>query len=204
MTILLAVLKVLGWILLGLLALVAVLLLVPLAAELTYDAGGFRARVRILGIPVRVYPLPAFVQRLLDRKKRKPAPEAEKPPQPAKPKKKLTLSDLVELVSTAGGAMRLVLRGLWVYGIRAVVYVHKDDAAATAIACGQTQAGIHSGIAVLRNFLHLHFRQLQVFADYDGSRADDGTFSCGIAAVPVVLLIAALWALARLSREKIL
>lgn len=61
-------LMVLLWVVLGLLALLAVLLIVPAAVAVEYKQGEFTARLKLLGIfSFRLYPMKEKV----DRKKRK-------------------------------------------------------------------------------------------------------------------------------------
>ena len=81
-------LMVLLWVVLGLLALLAVLLIVPAAVAVEYKQGEFTARLKLLGIfSFRLYPM----KEKADRKKKKTPPRPESAPkeQPAKPEPKL-------------------------------------------------------------------------------------------------------------------
>lgn len=196
-------LAVLLWILLGLLALVALLLVVPLVAAVEYREGAVTVRVQILGVlRIRVYPLRP--------KKEKPAgtPQPAPPPaqQPAEPKHKfhLTLEKLQSILSAAGAFMRRVFAALRIRQIILIVPVHRDDAAQTAIACGQTQAWLGGGIAALRNFLDMRVTQIRVLPDFTGEIKAGTYFSCKIGASPIIIIIAALYALIQLKNDHVL
>ena len=84
-------LMVLLWVVLGLLALLAVLLIVPAAVAVEYKQGEFTARLKLLGIfSFRLYPM----KEKADRKKKKTPPQPESAPkeQPAKPEPKLHMT----------------------------------------------------------------------------------------------------------------
>ena len=67
-------LMVLLWVVLGLLALLAVLLIVPAAVAVEYKQGEFTARLKLLGIfSFRLYPM----KEKADRKKKKTPPRPE-------------------------------------------------------------------------------------------------------------------------------
>lgn len=73
-------LMVLLWVVLGLLALLAVLLIVPAAVAVEYKQGEFTARLKLLGIfSFRLYPM----KEKADRKKEKTPPAAGKCPEGA-------------------------------------------------------------------------------------------------------------------------
>ena len=70
-------LMVLLWVVLGLLALLAVLLIVPAAVAVEYKQGEFTARLKLLGIfSFRLYPM----KEKADRKKKKTPPRPESAP----------------------------------------------------------------------------------------------------------------------------
>lgn len=83
--VLLAVLKGIGILLLVLLLLLLLLLVVPVVIDAEYRPDAPRVRVRILGIPIRVWPKPWWLRRLTERgEEEEPAPEPA-PQQPSPP-----------------------------------------------------------------------------------------------------------------------
>ena len=101
-------LMVLLWVVLGLLALLAVLLIVPAAVAVEYKQGEFTARLKLLGIfSFRLYPM----KEKADRKKKKTLPRPESAPkeQQAKPEPKLhmTFEKVQGILSAAGAFMRV-------------------------------------------------------------------------------------------------
>ena len=69
-------LNVLGWTLLALLALLALVLVLPVRAELEYREGALSVRARIFGLPLRIYPFP---ERLKKRRPKQKQPQTELP-----------------------------------------------------------------------------------------------------------------------------
>ncbi|MEG1011104.1 MAG: DUF2953 domain-containing protein [Ruthenibacterium sp.] len=130
-----------------------------------------------------------------------PVPQAEKPKKKAK---SITLETILGIVSTAGAAMRIVMRGLWFTGIRIVWPVQGDTPADTAIAYGKTQAYFGGVVAALRNFLNLRFQKVNLIADFNGEYTDKTYFYCKIGATPAIMVVAGIAALVRLKRENIL
>ena len=159
-------LMVLLWVVLGLLALLAVLLIVPAAVAVEYKQGEFTARLKLLGIfSFRLYPM----KEKADRKKKKTQPRPESAPkeQPAKPEPKLhmTFEKVQGILSAAGAFMRRVFRALHFTGIIFILPIHRDDAAQTAVAYGRAQAWVGGAAAALQNFFNLSFRQVRILAD---------------------------------------
>ena len=76
MAVVLLLLKAIGWLLLAVLALLAVVLLLPVTLELDYAQGQFTAKLKLLGLRFALYPRPP--------KKEKPVRPAKKRPRPPK------------------------------------------------------------------------------------------------------------------------
>ena len=189
-------LMVLLWVVLGLLALLAVLLIVPAAVAV---------RLKLLGIfSFRLYPM----KEKADRKKKKTPPQPESAPkeQPAKPEPKLhmTFEKVQGILSAAGAFMRRVFRALHFTGIIFILPIHRDDAAQTAVAYGRAQAWVGGAAAALQNFFNLSFRQVRILADFTGEITAGPYFSCKIGASPIIMITAALYALVQLKNEHVL
>lgn len=211
-----------GWVLLALLAVLLLLLFTPVRVEVEVKYDKPFVRVKVLCFSFRLWPL--------KEKKEKPAPEhlakdePAAPPQqedgpaagegdgPAKPpadkakarKKGLRLSDLTELVSTAGWLMKIVFRVIKFRDIKVVLPVHREDAAETAIAFGRTQAYLGTALGALQNFLDLQFKQVDIIPDFTGSSKYRRYFSCKIVATPFIMVAAAVYAFLRLKAGRVI
>lgn len=197
------VLVIIGRVLLGLLALLVLLMLCPVIVEFRFEDGAAMLAVRLLGF-IRLRLLPARPkseaarQRAEARKARKKAKKKkDKPAEGQKsdtPPKKRSFSDILTLVQNAANAatraMRVVLKGFWVYGIALFVPVSAADAAATALRAGQMQAAIGTTRALLENMLHLRWKKLVVYPDFIGRHEERFTFSCKVLVIPVIMLSA--------------
>ncbi len=129
--------------------------------------------------------------------------ETEKPKEEAakagekKAKFSITFDFIMEVLSAAGVLMRRVFRALHFRKIALVLPIHKEDAAATALACGQTQAAVSAGVAALENFLDLRFDGVRILPDFTGDIKAGPYAYCELAARPGAMLLAALCALWR-------
>lgn len=210
------VLAVLGWLLLALLAVFLLLLVVPvrLAVEVKYDK--LTVAVKVLFFSFRLYPFP-FKKKEEEGGEGAPAAPQQEPEQPAedaasgqpaadKPRKgkKITLADIAELVRTAGWMMKIVFKVIRFTDIKLLLPVHREDAAETAIAYGQTQAYLGAALGVLQNALNLKFSKLEIVPDFTGSSKYLRYFYCKIVATPFIMVAAALYAFTHLKVERIL
>ena len=199
---------ILGYLVLGLIALVLVFLFFPVCLLVEFKQEQFTLKLRGLGLTVSLYP---------GRKNTaKHSPKAEKtvekdteqqsPLTPAEshPKKKIALSDWVQFVSTVGGLMRMVLKLIQIRDIRIIYPIRGEDAAQTAIRYGQVHAYFGSALGVLRNFLNMRFKQVDILPDFNGDCKYQRYFYCKIQAIPFIIIIAALYALTRLKGEKLI
>lgn len=198
---------VLGWVLLTLLGLLALALVVPVFVDLEYKDKKFFAVLRLFfWWKISLYPMPEKPDRPKpEAKKQDGADAADKEKSARKPVPKITLEMVWGLVSTAGAAMRIVFRSLWFTHIRVVWPVHEDTPAETAIAYGRTQAYFGGAVAALRNFLNLRkFEQVDILADYDDKFSESTQLACTIGATPVIMVIAGVYALVRVFKERLL
>lgn len=258
------ILKIILWILAGLLALVLLVLILPITAHLEYSAAqGFKAAVGILGLRFRVYPpkeskkkeksqtktasvqtdavspeppsaaepqpahtstvqvpqpepqkpqplreeIPIQEKTLPKETRQAPAPQPKPRKQPKTKKEPGTAQKLLsmlsmakELIGIAGGAIRRLLKGIWIHQIRILLPIHKGDAAETAIQTGRIHAAAGASLGVLRNFLNLSFKQYQIEPDYTGERQDEAFFSCKITSSLIIMIIVAVWALPKILK----
>lgn len=118
-----------------------------------------------------------------------------------KKKKKfaVTWALIQDILSAAGILMRRTLRALHFRKIAVVFPVHKEDAAATAQACGQMQAAVGAGIAFLENFLDLRFDGVCILPDFTGDISAGPYLFFELTMYPIALAAAGLCALWHLA-----
>lgn len=151
--------------------------------------------------------------------KETPAPKAEAPAGPAPQKQakaaqpqNASLADklpkdldrTLALVTTTGGAVRRLLAGLTVHGIKAFLLVHKDTAADTALAVGRIWAAVGAGLGALQNFIRIRPGEITVQPDYTGDEERNASFSCKITGCLFIMVSVGIWAFRRLKEQKFL
>lgn len=151
--------------------------------------------------------------------KETPAPKAEAPAGPAPQKQakaaqpqSASLADklpkdldrTLALVTTTGGAVRRLLAGLTVHGIKAFLPVHKETAADTALAVGRIWAAVGAGLGALQNFIRIRPGEITVQPDYTGDEERNASFSCKITGCLFIMVSVGIWAFRRLKEQKFL
>ncbi|MEG3072842.1 MAG: DUF2953 domain-containing protein [Ruthenibacterium sp.] len=197
---------VLLWILAIVGILAALFFVFPVSVLLCYQDSAFTAKLRVAFLTFGLYP----------RKPKKEKPSPKETPEPAEkdvpdaPKEKaekeesISFDKISKIIQAAGGGFKLLLRGLHISDITVFYPVYQEDAAATAIAYGQTQAYLGAICGVLQNFIHFHFKKVDIFADFENEYANRQSFYCKIGATPFIMVTAALYIFKRLKSEKVL
>lgn len=118
------------------------------------------------------------------------------PPQ-RKPEKDLhrLLHTAAQAVSLAGGVVRRLLAGIWIHSIRVHLPIYAGDASETAIRVGRIYAAAGASLGVLKNFLHLSFKQYEIIPDYTNEKAEEAFFSCKITSALIIMVVVGVWAL---------
>ena len=155
-------------VLLGLALLLALLLVYPLRLELRYHEEGFSARLRVLFLFVRLFPRPPKkAAPAAAEKTAAPAPEA--PPRRHSLEAVLdTLRLINDLLPQAGMGLGYILRHTTLSRCRIRVTAAREDAADTALRCGQVNAAFYSAYALAANVIRVKEFRLQVTPDYLG------------------------------------
>lgn len=192
---------VIGWILLVLLIMILVLLFMPvqIILELKYDK--FSVKFRFW-----------FYTRVLynaeDEEDEETVSETQTESQTTKKKKKplfpFTLERFVEFISAASWLIKLVLKCIFVRGVKVIYPIHREDAAETAIAFGKTQAYVGAAIGTLQNALNLKLQKIDIIPDFNGEYKYQRYFYCKIQSIPFIMIIAAVYALVRLRSDKVI
>ena len=212
--------KLLLWLFILLLAIIAVLLFVPVAVWLDYSNGGFSVRVGMLGIRIKVWPQKPLTEEQKHKKEqksaaKKAAKEAKKAEQKqqdeqnaAKKKKehkaKVTLDVICRMVSAAGRLLRGVFGALRVRNIRLRLPVSGKDAADTAVQFGKMQAYLGTTVGFLNQFFWLDIKEMHLDPDFTGALKDTEHFSCQITAQLIIMVVAAAAFVYTLFKEKLI
>ena len=194
--------SVLLWLLVALLALLILCLVLPVFVLVEYKNKQFSAKLRVLFLTFQLYPSKKQPEEKPVAEKSEENP-SEKPKQQSQ-KKKITLDKIMQIFSVAGSGVKMLLRGIFITGIRINYPVYREDAAETAIAYGQTQASLGTAVGLLRNFVRLRFKKVNIFADFDNTHNEEEYFYCKIGATPFIMVSVAIYVFTRLKSEKLL
>lgn len=181
---------VVGYILLGILAAILLLLCVPVRLILRYCTGK---------TPVGVLRWLFFQIDLLKAAERKTidvdtSAKEQTKPHPAKEKKPLEFSRMLgliaDLLSSLKGGARMIVRRFRIYRVRLSMIVAGEDAADTAIDYGKCNAAVYSAYALAKNFMNLKNPEIEIRPDFvSGNGSVD--FEMRGRLMPIVALAAA-------------
>lgn len=159
--------------LLGLLLLLIVALSVPVFGRITYD-GELVVRIRVLGIPITLVPLPEQKEKKPSASGGKKAKKAkkEKEEQPSKFKELVSLMKQDDLAGTlhflheaarlAAKTVGRVLRSVTVKQMDLQLIVATDDPATTAQRYGQVCSILYPSLAGIEHVVRMQHRNLRV------------------------------------------
>lgn len=169
-TVLLFLLKVIGILLLVVLALGLLLMFCPFCADVQWAEGTFLVKAGALGItfPVFQYPAPEKPEKKKKEKKQEKKPKEPKPKKEASPRKKakLTLNILCTILKGAGKLTRAIIGSLRFTKIDVVLGVRGEDPAEAARSYGKLNAWLYTALGFLDRFVYLDFKQLRLLPDF--------------------------------------
>jgi len=161
-------LKILGWVFLGLLLFLLFLLLLPVHTRVRFD-GVLQVWAGLGPVSLRIFPLK---ERNKKEKTQAAEPQKNEKEKPKKPKKKLTweiICDFIRLGVEALGTMR---RRLVIQNLTCHFVVANGDAASTALLYGRVAASVSAIYPVLERNLRIKKTDIAVDADFEGEKTN--------------------------------
>lgn len=144
-----------GYVLLGILAIIFLLLCIPVRLILRYQTG-IEPVGQLRWLFFRIDLLKVVQEKTKEPQKQEPK---EKKPAPKKGKKPLAFShmlgSILDLLASLKGGVGMIVRGFRLYRVRLLMVVAGEDAAQTAVEYGTCNAMIYSAYALAKNFLNL-------------------------------------------------
>lgn len=187
-------LQIIGWVLLGILLFVFVLLLLPVHTRARFD-GALQVWAGLGPVSLRVFPLKKGKKKKPKKEKtqaaeKKAAAKQKQEEKPKKTKKPLTLEILCDYIRLGAEALGTMRRRLVIKNMTCHLKVASGDAAKTAITYGQITAAVSALYPVLDRNLRLRHTDISVDADFEGSKMDI-FLDITLAVCPLRLLMAA-------------
>lgn len=193
------------WILLGLVALLLFLLLMPVTIRLSYGED-LNIKISYLFLSFRFLP----GQEPSPKKRRfKKAVKSDQEPDGAKKKKrgKRSLEEMIDLISAyaslGANILKSVLRRMVIVRLQVRMRVARGDAYETALAYGRIQAIAHTLLALLKNACRVKQAVLDIRPDFLGEEDSLEAF-CKLRIQPLWLIIDLLRILPKIDLDVIL
>lgn len=155
------------WIILGVLALILVVMLLPAGLTLAYHDGEFTAEGRWLFLHFTLWPLPEKDE---GKKAQKPEKPTEAPPKKKKTGEKRPFMDWLQLINDLlpllGEALQKTLGAITLKRCRITMTVAGEDAAQTAIRYGRANALLYTAYAFLGQNIKVKEFRADIRQDY--------------------------------------
>lgn len=228
LSILLFLLKLVGILLLVVLALAVLLLVCPFCADICWENETLTVRAGALGLtcPVWQYPQPepaapqepkgvwgrfrAKLRLWREERKRKkaakkPVPKAAPKQTPPRKKAKLTLEIVCTMLRGAGQLIRAVFGALRITKIKVCLGVRGEDPADAARSYGRMQAWLYPLLGVLDKAIYLQFDELRILPDFGAEQPTvQDRVSFRVSAQALFIVVAAMRIFYEFWRKKVL
>ncbi|MEG2939072.1 MAG: hypothetical protein RR829_02510 [Oscillospiraceae bacterium] len=203
MSIVLLILKIIGWLLLGASALIFIALFIPVGIKPRYEFGRLTVRVKVLFLEFSVFDSDKTDSGEKSEDSEGGA-EKEYEQEETKEKTKLDLELIRAIVRPAAGAAGFIIRKLRFSHIELRLIAGGYDAYKVGINTGRIWQAVGSGIAVCRSiWRRMQFDELSVIPDFLAEHGGQEKFACQITAQPVIILSAGFIFLKRYLSYKI-
>ena len=187
----------------GIFLIFAIVLACPVIADIQFK-DSFVVKIKVLGIPITVFPQKEKPQS--EEKKKKPKEEKEKTGKFSKIKGILEskgLSGLLdffkELAGVAAGTGKKLFSHLVIYQLSVDISISNEDAAKTAIQYGQARAVVYPAMSMITTVAKCKQSHVCVIADFDDKKTKaDFRLKAGMR--PIFVLTAGISGLIRLIK----
>lgn len=168
--------KIILWVFLGLLALLAAALLIPVKIRGSYEDGTPFLYVRYGPVKLQLFPPKEKAEYEERKPPKKKKPKAEKPPKPKKPKAKINMDQILyaleKLPPILGRALKRTGRCIHIRPLKLWVLVAGSDPAAAAILYGKMEAALSAGFPILERVLRLKDADVRLYVDFTERQMD--------------------------------
>lgn len=159
--------KIILWVLLGLLALLAAALLIPVKVRGSYEDGNPFLCVRYGPVKIQLFPPKEKAE---EEAEKPPKKKKNKPEKPKKPKAKINMEQILyaleKLPPILGRALKRAGRCIHIRPLKLYVLAAGVDPAATAMLYGRMEAALAAGFPVLERVLRLKDADVQLYVDF--------------------------------------
>lgn len=165
--------KIILWVLLGLLALLAAALLIPVKVRGSYEDGNPFLYVRYGPVKVQLFPPKEKPE---EGEKKPPKEKKAKPEKPKKPKAKINMEQILyaleKLPPILGRALKRTGRCIHIRPLKLYVLVAGADPAAAAMLYGRMEAALAAGFPILERALRLKDADVRLYVDFTERQMD--------------------------------
>jgi len=202
MTVLFKILSVIAWILLAVILLLAWVIIVPRHFWVEYSMqDGPLIQMNIAFFRIRLYPVPDFFKKFVDKNTEKNQPDTDTGRQLTDDKKENLLKDIEfsfrlvkQVITAAKGIMKRIFKAIKFRDVSFTVPLHGRDIMATQQLYSAVTNSFYTLNIFLQQHLQLYYKSPVFVADFADRYSAATYFYCKITASPALLLSAAWFA----------
>lgn len=195
-------LRILGYILIGVSALIIWVIIIPRSIYLEYyDKAGFTVKLRVFIFKVKVYPFPNINIKFPKKKKKAVVSDTEQKP---KNSHKNTFKQIVELIpfikenlpfilQTAKGFVLRMLNAVSIKDVSFTVPIEEADPYQTQKKYSVITTSFYGINVILQKYIKISYKNPMFVADFAGLHRDSSYFYCKIQANLCIILTAGLY-----------
>lgn len=189
MSIVLLILKMIAWIVLVVAALVLVALFIPVVLDIRYQKKRLLIMAKFLFLSFTIVD---SAKKKRPKEKQEEEKTTEKTADKQK-KQKFDIELIKKLLKPGAKAIWSIVKRLKIYDIHIVMVATGNDCADVGIQAGVKWSVIGTVMTILNGvWKNIHYKELTVKPDYFGECGNEEKYSCKIAALPVIIIIAAI------------
>lgn len=166
--------KIILWVLIGLLALLVILLLIPVKVRFRYEDGAPFLAVRYGPVKLQLFPRPE--KKEPEDAEKPPKEKKEKPEKKKKPKARINREQifyaLEKLPPILGRALRRTGRSIHISPLKLYILAAGYDPADTAQLYGRLEAALAAGFPILEKALRLKDADVRLYVDFQEEPMD--------------------------------
>ena len=166
--------KIILWVLIGLLALLVILLLIPVRIRFRYEDGAPFLAVRYGPVRLQLFPRPE--KKEPEEAEKPPKKKKEKPEKKKKPKARINREQifyaLEKLPPILGRALRRTGRSIHISPLKLYILAAGYDPADTAQLYGRLEAALAAGFPILEKALRLKDADVRLYVDFQEEQMD--------------------------------
>ena len=191
----LLILKIIGYIVAGLVGLVFLVLILPFSVRVKYINKELKVTAHVLLVPIKVLPMKEKKEKEEKKKKKKKKEKKETE------KLGFDKSLIKKLLPAAIKFLKWVSFSIRIRRVKLQIVVQKEDSYLTGITVGRLYSGLVLLKQLLSQIIHIKYKKVMVVPDFGMQYGNRTDLDCKVVVFPCILIVAAIELLLKVIKE---